>query len=647
MYYSLKPLFEMAKREQSIVNALLKDIHEHTEGMYVPIVNIPIHLYYNTIDSFTRIVQLNKIDILLAVERFGHPNQGCDEDQLMVKESEQEPKGKRKFKPKAVGGVSILMDMQPPVEQLSSKGGKSSGGVPIEETRNNELFSPTKQQKKIPLQPRKLSREHSKDNLIDMQAFFENLSSNGNKSTSIEEAQVTKQRNKTPPVQPRKLSRELSKDNLIDMLSSKGNQSTSAAKSIEEVQTTKQQKKIPPVQPRKLNMEQIENKLSGKSTPEKPLKPPITARTKIAAKEVKVTHVENQSNESSASPTDPIPVYALPNKKKFPPSVSPKPKPRKKPPSDSGNPEDEEGIRPSPTHMESKHTTSREITKELLRPVNKKPIIERENSTEYDYMDMSGEFSTLDLPFKRRPSLPILDTVSGDKPRSSTDKLPSPEYIETFANGGLDSVYSEYAYVTHINDATVKPRSYTIHTSPEQSVISDTDTEYMEILPPQSSCKASDEDSQEEDDDDYVLPVYVKSGRIASDTDAQQGRNHGDSGKDSNLSKQKSRSIDGKFLHRVESHNLPLKERSSSVAGNNMIVHPGPTDSYTNDTHRWMSTSVPDLLSVDHKPSNGENGLSIETPLLHRVSMASSTDSSNSAASTTSNVKHKKVPLYP
>jgi hypothetical protein len=84
-----------------------------------------------TVEIFSRIVELNRIDVLSAVERFGPPSKP---DRLSDSDDD-DAKGKRKFKPKAIGAVQVLVNVSSSSDIVRSH--IANNGLAIKKNNNN------------------------------------------------------------------------------------------------------------------------------------------------------------------------------------------------------------------------------------------------------------------------------------------------------------------------------------------------------------------------------------------------------------------------------------------------------------------------------------------------------------------------------
>ena len=99
-----RPLREVQQAQKLKVNDMLKAIKRQSEGDILILLTLGIIGVF--LETFTRIVELNRIDVLTAIDRFGRPDRPPPEEESL-------PDEKRKFKPKAIGAVQVLVNIQP------------------------------------------------------------------------------------------------------------------------------------------------------------------------------------------------------------------------------------------------------------------------------------------------------------------------------------------------------------------------------------------------------------------------------------------------------------------------------------------------------------------------------------------------------
>ncbi len=542
-----------------------------------------------------------------AIERFGHPNEGLGNEPLISEETGQTQE--RKFKPKAVGGVAILMDAgQMPVVLRQRK--------QSHDVDSNEL------PKRVPpaVHPRNKSKEEPK--AYSFRKETENTSNSANDSAQEQEGNTNSVNS----------FKDLSLPNDKSSVPSEGKMAESgyrlSAPKPEQSSNTK--KKNPPPVSSKPKRRMLECSSVVSHTGSKPVPKEEIRRRSDEANELLLT-----SNKSS----DHLSVM----EEKQSRSVSPIPARRHFAPGKKGNSK-------NPYNHSSAENSRKYVDSDGFDYIN------------MDYVEL--DMSTLDSPLKKRmPAVskpPLVGAVklfpeSEDSIKSRyisklqiSPESPAKEFNLSLVSKKDSTVDSPTAAIT---GTLVQPKSvqtYTIHTSPEQFVDLD-EAVYAEI-----TARKGSESDQEDTDEEYVLPyVYSKiSHEEKDDINCELSNSEVEY---ANIGTNRSSSMDSKMRRQVTPKVASQDGRSKSLSATSQvkISVPSISTSRTTNLRSGLSTSVPDLLSatsstvsptgsVERLLLNGDNGLSLDSPLLHRVSVLS-TGSSDSRNSTPAFGRLKKV----
>ena len=536
-------------------------------------------------DIFQQIVELNKIDVLQAIERFGHPNEGLRNEPPV-----REEPGQRKFKPKAVGGVALLMD----ADQIP---------VVLKQRKQSYDVDSKEMPKKVPpaIHPRKKSKEEPKASSLSKET--ENTSNSANDS-------VQKQEENTNSISSFKDLLRNDKVSSVPRKSSEGEMAESgrrlSAPKPEQSSNTKK-KYPPPVSPkpkrRILECSPVVSHTGSKPVPKEEMK-----RRSDEANETLLTSTKSRSR-----------------------SVSPIPAKRHLTPGEKGHSK-------NPRHHSSGENSRKHVDGDKFDYIN------------MDYVEL--DLSSLDSPFKKRmPAVskpPLVGAVKLFPERKDhiaksqiSPESPTKEFSLTLVSKKDSTFNSPTAAIT---GTFVQPKSvqtYTIRTSPEQFVDLD-EVVYAEITT--RKCSESD---QEDTDEEYVLPYAYskKSYEEKDDINCDLSKRVDNLVEYANIGTNRSSSMDGKMRRQVSPKVASQDGRSKSLSATSQakICVPSISTPRTTNLRSGLSNSVPDLLSatsstvsptgsVERLLLNGDNGLSLDSPLLHRVSVLStgSSDSRNS-----------------
>ena len=660
-----------------------------------------IALFVST-DSFKRIIELNKVDILLAIERFGHPNKGNHVNTSTTREPEQITGG-RKFKPKAVGGIAILLDNQLPKEVLLRS--KKNGGNELDQTtmtkataaqQNTSRQTTTQEIKKTEAtkhgsQPDQNGGQESRK----IEVTEQGRETETHRNTRPMSSQEIK---KTPPVaRPRKMSRDETTSHFIPLMKSKQEESKNIpARRISKEENTRTfdvvnwEKMHSPAANGKVNSVPSRKHSNGK----------INEKEILAA----VTHLLSEGNSSKKESSQ--------LEKRSPPPVSPRPKRKivsspipkerlkrnsyeySKRDEDSASSLDHRSIDRAGHLFVDLEKRSRSVSPAPRRhPLNDSPSNYQTQrvsveSEEYDYVEMdlvNSDWSTLNprppatLPITKRPvggvklfaeetTAKITNKLTAcPAPKSQfTPETPPTEYKLMFENkrDSLTDTDNQQHILPTNTGTLVTPKyvkTYTIQTSPKHLKKNTGEVKYAQILYDHSRIIDDDDD----DEDDYVLPFVFPVDDKSSDGDEIIYANC--QIKDG-----------GHFVHEYANANAFIKERKSSLESSMPRRVIDDTNNSTDgnsgrsrsliatrklrinhsiaNSPKFLSNSVPDLLlpeqtstvrmlndSVESLFSNEGKGLSIDSPLLHRISILSTNSSDSRRSSVPINEKHKKV----
>ncbi len=602
----------------------------------------------------------------MAIERFGHPNEGINTS--AIREPEQVTGDKRKFKPKAVGGIAILLDSQIGKEVfLRPTNATKHDGEHSETTKNGStdiLKQNTRDTSNHEAKKTQAVNQITKDDgeiFVAAKQDSEDIIHHCAKPKSGQEIKKT-----SPVFKSRNMSRELreeknghsvpitDKEEIIPTQRiSRENTKTelehndkihSPSLSGNMIQVPSQKKNFNG----KINEKEIVAVVSHllAETPKKRSPPPVSPRQKrkiISSPVPRQEQVKRNSNEYFKRTTD---SSDLDNCHLF---VDLEKRSRSVSPAASGR-----FLRSDSPFYHLEHYNDVENDEcdyiemdadnwnrpPAVLPVNKRPV---------GGVKLFPEGETITKITKKSTTSP------GTPPKSQFTPETSPVEYKLMFENKRDSITIDSA---QFNTGTlVTPKSvntYTIQTSPKHTTQNtEPEVKYVRLLNIHSKTIETNDD-----EDEYVLPFEFSTDRKSYSEDdiiyASIENDHSIYSEYVNTSafiKERKSSLEGNTPRRVTSATYSnddnCRSRSMNATRKIRINDIGSSP-------KFISTSVPDLLSVDQSiykspPDsleclflNGGKGLSLESPLVHRISVVS-TDSSESRRSVPLNEKHKKV----
>ena len=656
--------------------------------------------YFNFLANFTRIVELNKLDVLLAIERFGHPNEGNEHPPTT------DGRKRSRFKPKAVGGVAVLIDGQigEGVKQKWSNQERENGRIPHVAPSTN--VGVTQVKKTHPSVPVKRNGKEGKEDRHPPAVPVR-------KSSKAERkvfATVGNKEDKAVHLSERKSSRE--EDKVLSHSAPDKEDSKSPVRNATKQISTVKSEFLPvhhhhhtsenqPIPKNKHEMDKVLNPVSHPAVmdPQSPDRPTTT-------KDEFSSLYESRESDNRAPPT----FFQLNHKTDLRPAVLPRPYPRKLsapakresgeekdpqllvrnapvvPIKPKRSPKQQRDSNQSPLLSVSAEKRSRSVSPVPRRqhipdphqgdpqPPNRHSDGDKANhnslesddeSEDGDYIEMEANHPLEQTPVVQRSKRPVgevklFPSVKKSKSKTVpytksqlTPESPVNEYQLKFGNKG--DLYAEdhtsSTRGTLVNPISVK--SYTIQTDASQ--LADAEDEYIEIVPQLPEEKRPD-DADKEDDEEYIYPFVYQLGE-RRDTDGIiyancQRRSDGELHEYINTAfiKDRKRSLGSNLPRTVKYTEVKLtNEMPPSAPQTNLFMIRGD-----------MSSSVPDLLLADTKESRSKpslfssdsmdnlllrkgGGLTLDSPLLHRVSIFSGQSDSPSNSPTSTIEKQKKV----